>query len=387
MDLANMPQLIFWLSLFSVYYVYHGYRLFLELALFFMKKKDLAEETSGSAVPSVTVLVTVHNEEKGIGEKIDNILEQGYPEQQLEILVASDGSTDATDSIVESRARNVSNVRLFRPANRKGKTDTQNQAIGHARGSIIIFTDCDTLFSKDFLVNLVHAFVRQDVGCATGRLFFLGEQENSISTSQGYYWNYETRLRELESELGVLAVASGACMAVRKELFRPMEAAYGEDCILPLDVVLQGYKVVHVPDAIAYDRMPSTVSGEFRARVRMTLRNWQGTWARAELLNPFHYPAYSWALWSHKILRWLSPYLLVALALSTAMLASRSPIFQAVYYGLWSLFFAGIIGYVVQRWKIQVPLVGAIYSFLLANAGFFFGTIQAALGRKITKYN
>ena len=383
-----MIQLVFWLSLFSVYYVYHGYRVFLELALLFMKNTtDLAEETKESAVPFVTVLVTVHNEEKGIGEKIDNILEQDYPQQQFEVLVASDGSTDATDSIVESRAQNVPRVRLFRPANRKGKTDTQNEAVTHARGSIIIFTDCDTFFSDDFLAKLVHAFARQDVGCATGRLFFLGEHENTISTSQGYYWNYEIRIRELESKLGVLAVASGACMAVRKELFRPMKAAYGEDCILPLDVVLQGYKVVHVPDAIAYDRMPATVSGEFRTRVRMTLRNWQGTWARAELLNPFRYPAYSWALWSHKILRWLSPYLLIALTVSSVMLAGRSPIFLSVYYGLWSLFFAGIIGYIVQRQKIKVPLFGMVYSFLLANAGFFLGTIQAVLGRKITKYN
>ena len=383
-----MIHVVFWISLFSVYYVYHGYGVLLDLALFFIKNKtDLDWKTTETAVPFVTVLVTVHNEEKGIGKKIDNILEQDYPQQQFEILVASDGSTDATDSIVESRTRKVPSVRLFRPVNRKGKTDTQNQAIAYARGSIIIFTDCDTVFSKDFLAKLVHAFARQDVGCATGRLFFLGEQENSISTSQGYYWNYETRLRELESNLGVLAVASGACMAVRKELFRPMEAAYGEDCILPLDVILQGYKVVHVPDAIAYDRMPATASGEFRTRVRMTLRNWQGTWARAELLNPFRYPAYSWALWSHKVLRWLSPYLLIALALSSVMLAGRSPIFLLVYYGLWILFFAGIIGYVMQRQKTEVPLVGTVYSFILANAGFFFGTIQAVLGRKITKYN
>ncbi|MFP7753263.1 glycosyltransferase [Thermodesulfobacteriota bacterium B35] len=383
-----MLEIIFSVSLFVLYYVYSGYRLFLMLVLAIQKnqgdKAFLGEKFV--ELPLVTVLVTVYNEQDGIASKLDNLLEQNYPQQRLEIIVASDGSTDATDSIVSDYVRRFPNIHLFCPQCRKGKTDTQNQAIEHSSGSIIVFTDCDTVFSSNFLVNIIRVFIAEEVGCASGELFFQSEKDSSISANQGYYWRYEISLRRLESALGILAVASGACMAVRRDLFRPMEAAYGEDCVIPLDVVLQGYRVVHVDEATAYDRMPATPAGEFRTRVRMTLRNWQGTWSRGELLNPFRHPRYAWALWSHKVLRWLSPYFFLTVVVVSVLLAPGSWFFQWVCFALCVLFLAGIIGYLAQRHQVAVPLVGTAYSFLLANAGFLQGTMMAVLGRKITRY-
>ena len=175
-------------------------------------------------------------------------------------------------------------------------------------GPVVIFTDAGSRFEPDFIRRIVAVFSDPSVGAADGHLLFTSDNDNQIAQSQGFYWRYELSLREAESRLGILAVASGACLAVRKQVFRRMDLSIGEDCIVPLDVVTQGLRVVHVPEAIAYDAMENDPEREFRTRVRMTLRNWQGTWSRPQLLNPYKYPGYAFALWSHKLFRWLSPF-------------------------------------------------------------------------------
>lgn len=166
-----------------------------------------------------------------------------------------------------------------------------------------------------------------------------------------------------------------------------MDAAYGEDCVVPLDVVLQGFRMVHAEDAFAYDKMDSSPAGEFQTRVRMTLRNWQGTWSRSELLNPLRHPGYAFALWSHKILRWLSPVFLICATISVLLLAiNGSPFFIVVGAGLLVFYGSGLIGWVAERKGIRLPLLSTIFSFLLANLGFLGGLWKALKGRRVTAY-
>lgn len=376
-------SILFWIALILLYYLYDGYLRLLQVTAFFFGKKNhtLVPQVS---LPSVTVLITVYNEAAHISDKLKNVLESDYPQSLLKVLVASDGSTDRTDEIVN--ALDDSRVRLFRPEERKGKTDTQNQAIALIDSDIIVFTDADTRFDGKFLRQLVIPFEDAEVGCVDGHLLFLRE-DNSLSQSQGFYWNYELMLRSLESQLGILAVASGASLAVRRQNYRPMEAAYGEDCIIPLDVVLQGKRVVHAGNAVAYDQMPSSTQSEFRTRVRMTLRNWQGTWSRPAILNPLVHPGYAFALWSHKILRWLSPLFLILLTVSVLGVALLgSFLFAGVSLGLLLFYGAGFVGFFLEKKGKKFPLIGTVYSFQLANLGFMVGVWRALKGEKVTTY-
>ncbi len=380
-----MIEAIFWISTVIVLYIYWGYGAVLTL----LPARDgtRAPARKPGRPPSVTVLVTAFNEADVIESKIQNILEQDYPADKLELLVASDMSTDGTDDIV-SRHEDE-RVRLFRPAHSKGKTDTQNQAIRLARGEIIIFTDAETRFDTEFIKATVEHYNNPAVGGTVGKLLFVSEgSDNShISDNQGAYWKYELRLRSEESRLGILAVASGACMSVRKSLFVPMNPAFGEDCVVPLDVVQAGRLWVYVPDAVAYDRMASDSAGEFRARVRMTLRNWQGTWAYPGLLNPVRNPGYAWALWSHKILRWLSPFFIIISVVTALFLAGRSGLYATAATGLTALVAAAAFGWLADRKNMKVPsVIGSVYSFALANAGFLVGVTRAILGSQITRY-
>lgn len=383
MSMSTTLEIIFWLSIFCLLYVYQGYLWVLRLvALIVERKPAQALPPAVEEWPSVTVLLTVHNEENKIGDRLRDILECDYPPDKLEILVASDGSTDGTAGVVK-RWEGKAAVRMYE-GERAGKTETQNQAIRLTTGQIILFTDVDTKFDVDFLRAMARAFLDEKVGLAVAKLLFLSSG-NSISRSQGFYWNYETKLREEESRLGILAVASGQCMAVRAGLLRPMEPFVGEDCIVPLDVVLQGFKCVQVEAALAYDVMESQPEKEFRTRVRMTLRNWVGTWLRPDLLNLFRHPGYAFALWSHKLLRWLSPLFLICATVSVLLLAVE-PLYSVLAILAGGFYLAALIGGVGEKSGRKIPLVSAAYGFLVANLGFMIGLFKAWTGHRIVTY-
>ena len=371
-----------------IIYAFDGYLRILKLLVHFrsgLNKNNNANQASNDEL-TVTILLTVFNEGDNVVEKITDLLKQDYPREKLTILVASDGSTDNTDQLVQDYQH--PQVQLFRPQLRQGKSDTQNQAIATIDTDIVLFTDCDTRFKAGFIKELMKPFREKSVGCTSGLLLFRNAKNSNIASSQSRYWNYELQIRELESQLGILAVATGACMAVRLNLFKAFSKTYGEDCIVPLDTVLAGYWVKHVKTAIAYDKTPETQRTEFKARVRMTLRNWQGTWSRADLLNPLKYPGYAFSLWSHKILRWLTPVWLILLTILSFIAAFHSLFGLTVFVLLMVLYGLAIYGFFAEKHNWKMPrLVNLAYSFMLANVGFLVGLWQAMTGRHITIYS
>lgn len=382
--LENISLVLFVISTSVVLYAFWGYEKLLLLLSKLIRRPGSNSETD-TRIPTVSVLLAVHNEAPIVVSRLNNILASDYPGAKLDIVVASDGSDDPTERLVKDYRD--SRVSLYRTGNRLGKTEAQNRAIGIAKGEIVVFTDADTVFEKQFLQRLVRAFKDSSVGCATGRLEF-GTQGGGISQNQGRYWSYELRLRELESRLGILAVASGPVMAIRKSLFRPMDQHYGEDCVLPLDIVGQRRLVKHVDDAVAYDKMPASTAGELQARTRMTLRNWQGTFSRRDLLNPLLNPRYSFSLLSHKILRWLTPFFVLTATASAAVLSLHDRIYWVLLGPVLLCYITGWMGFVAHRRGFALPIADTVYSFALANLGFLLGVVRALFTKSVvTRYN
>lgn len=380
-----IESIISLISLAMLVYIYGGYFLILKLLAYSCPALNSSiAQLNENELPLITVLVTVFNEASVIEARVKNILACCYPKEKIEVIVASDGSTDGTDEIVKKW--HDKRVRLFRPNHRTGKTDTQNQAVKIAHGEIIVFTDADTRFDENFLLAIAQPFADARVGGVDGHLLFTNDPGSPISQSQNGYWRQELAIRGYESRLGILAVASGACLAIRRCLFRPMTATVGEDCLIPLDIVDQGFMMVHVNNALAYDRMPSDANNEFRTRIRMTLRNWQGTWMYPNLLNIMKYPGVAFALWSHKILRWLSPFFLIGWILFGLININSS--FPTALLGWFALAFVflAVIGFISIQWHHKIPIFGSVYSFCLANAGFLIGVLKAVLGKRITSY-
>jgi cellulose synthase/poly-beta-1,6-N-acetylglucosamine synthase-like glycosyltransferase len=338
----------------------------------------------------VTVLLTVYNEEDQITERLKNILDSDYPQKSLNVVVASDGSTDTTDEKV--KAFDSPNVFLVRPSSRNGKTATQNYALKFTDGEIIIITDADTRFDSACIKNLVLPFSDNNVGGVGGHLLFGLDAGSPISQSQGAYWRQELRLRQCESLLGILAVASGPILAVRRKIFPTMVETVGEDCLIPLEVVSKGYTMKHQATALAYDRMDNGARQEFRTRARMTQRNWQGTWMYPDLLNPFKNFGVALALWNHKVLRWLSPFFLIAWIFSSFAVVIQSsmeyiiPIaLAASYCGLFFCILA-TLGFLFHLMGKNMLFGSSVWTFCLANLGFFVGVLKGSLGQKIKAY-
>jgi len=385
-----MLWIVYTCSIALLYWVYDGYGRFLRLAVAI---RDLLRRSSSRAdaaeytLPSLTVLLTVHNEEAVVRSRLDNVLACDYPVDSLRILVASDGSTDATGDIVRELMRDEPRVELFE-TDGLGKTATQNLAIQQISADLVVFTDADIRFDPMFLRHAALRFADPHVGAVDGRLHYDDGSQDALAQGQGYYWNYEHLVRQKESELGLLAVVAGACFAVRRELLQPMDPSIGEDCIVPLDVVSQSSRVIHEPRAVAWDSFDLGNGFAFRRRIRMTLRNWQGTWTRPRLLNPFLHPGYAFALWSHKLLRWLSPVFVVAAFVSSGVLAITATSVASVlaFLPMCGLFTLACVGWTSQQVGIRIPGAGAAFSFLLANLAFLVGVFRAVTGHRVRRY-
>jgi len=333
--------------------------------------------------PLVSIIIPVHNEEQRITAKLKNCLKLLYPHDQLEIIVASDGSTDDTEDIVRAFIARDSRIRLM-TSNRLGKSGVQNLAAAQARGQMLFFTDANTAATPGTLRMMVDDFADPAVGLVTATVHF-GHPEDDVEKGQGFYWRYELFLRAAESDLGILATGSGQALLVRREFFRPLPPFYGDDCIMPLDVRLQGHKVMQNPNAIVLDTMPHSIEGELRARIRMTARNWTGTLARPAILNPLRFPLTALGLVSHKLLRWLTPFFLAIAFLSNALLALQGRLVLLALLQL-GFYLSAFIGWTLARKQRPAGIFGYPFSFCLANVGFMLGMLRAFRNQKIVAY-
>ena len=378
----TVVSFLFWLSLGFVIHVWVGYPLLVfALASIFSRKHTRSVHASD---PFVSVIVPVHNEEQKIASKLRDCLELLYPQDRLEIIVASDGSTDGTEEIVRSFAAQDSRIQWLQSDSRLGKSGVQNLAVEHARGDVLFFTDANTAVPPGALRTMVANLADPKVGLSTATVLF-GHPEDAVEKGQGFYWRYELFLRSAESDVGILATGSGQALLVRRELFRPLPNCYGDDCIIPLDVRAQGYRVVQDREAKVFDAMPHSIEGELRARIRMTARNWTGTLSRPAVLNPLAFPLTSLGLISHKLLRWLTPFFLALILVCNSLLT-----LQGRFVLLWWLqvvfYLSALIGWALARKQRPAWVFGYSFSFCLANVGFLLGMVKAFRNQKIVAY-
>lgn len=364
-----------------VAYTWVGYPALLWTATRLWKRKP---KRAGHEFPSISIVVACYNEESRIAAKLNDCLALQYPAEKMEILVGSDGSTDGTEQIAEQFAAREPQIKLVRTTGRAGKSGAQNLAAALACGDIILFTDAETETRPNLLQQLAEDFADPNVGLVAPVVQF-GRADDPVSKGQGSYWRFELFLRQLESDLGMLATASGAAFAVRRESFRPIPLEYGDDCIVPLDVCLQGYKILQDRRCVVSDVMPHSINGELRTRVRMTARNWSGILCRPALLNPFQFPGIAWGLISHKFLRWMTPLFLLAVFLANGWLVYNRrmvPLFilQSCFY------LAAFIGWRRSGRDRCERIFGYPFAFCLANLGFLLGIVKSIRGQKMLAY-
>ena len=311
----------FWVAVALLSYAQLGYPLLLWVLA--RLRRGRTGRPASDHLPSVSVIVAAYQEEAVIGGRVRNLLELDYPRDRLEVIVACDGSPDAT----AARAREAgADVVLELP--RAGKVRTQDTAVERARGEIVAFGDANADWEPGALRALVAPFTDPDVGYACGQLRFV---EDKGTNPEGLYWRYETALRALESRLASVTAGNGAIYATRRESYLRVHPIMGHDLSFPFNMVKRGWRAVYAADARATERMVPTIEGEFARKRRMMSHTWPIV-VRGGLLSPRGYgPLYALMIASHRVLRYLTPFLhLVALVANAALVAlGAGPLYVA----------------------------------------------------------
>jgi cellulose synthase/poly-beta-1,6-N-acetylglucosamine synthase-like glycosyltransferase len=313
-------EIAFWLSAGLLVYAQLGYPLLLSLLARLVRTRT-AEPATGT--PSVSLIVAAYDESEFIADKVTNALDLDYPRERLEVIVASDGSTDAT--VAEARRAGADLV-LDLP--RGGKIRAQDAAVARARGDLVAFSDANARWDPDALTALVLAFADPRVGYACGQVAFTND---GGTNQEGLYWRYEMALRGLESRLGSITAGNGAIYATRREAYIEVDPVMGHDLSFPFNMVKRGWRAVYVPDARATEKMVPSIEGEFARKRRMMSHAWPIV-VRGGLLSPRGYPPlYALMIASHRVLRYLAPFLHVLALITSAALLGEGPVYVAAF--------------------------------------------------------
>ena len=371
-------EAVFWLAAAAVFYSYGGYPLLLALAA---RLRPAPPVRRGDEAKPLSVVIVAHNEQEQIGRKLDNCLSLDYPPDRLEVLVASDGSTDLTEEIVERRVSE--RVRLLRLPGPAGKPSALNAAAAEARGEILLLCDARQELDRGAARALVANFADPSVGAVSGELLFRPSDGSAGLEGVGLYWTYEKWIRRTESRFDSTVGVTGAICAMRRALYRPLDPrTILDDVALPMSVAQAGYRVVFEPAAIAYDRAPEDPRKEYRRKVRTLAGNYQLVALRPDLLNPFRNRLF-FQLVSHKLSRLAVPWcLLLMLGVSGVLAARGSLLFAWLLAAQCAFYLMAWVGWWLKRGGRAVRLLSVPYSLTLLNiaaAEAFFGFL---LGRE-----
>jgi cellulose synthase/poly-beta-1,6-N-acetylglucosamine synthase-like glycosyltransferase len=321
--------------------------------------------------PTVSIIVSAYNEEQVIRDRLRNLLELDYPRERLEFLIGSDGSSDLTARIVESYADGA--MRLVAFPERRGKASVVNDLVARARGDVVILTDANTFFQPDAVRALVTALWRHPTACAVVGCLEL-RSPTAAGNLDGTYWRYETWLKTLESHFGSVLGANGAIYAFHRARYRPLPGeAIVDDFLIPMLMRLDGGgEVFFVPAACAYETSPTQVRHELRRRVRIGAGDLQALLWTWRLLLPWK-GMVAFSYFSHKVLRWLGPWLLLT-GFAANLFLLGSPFFKWLFLGQLAFYGLGVFAPVVRS------AASAARYFIALNAGLGLGFVRFALG-------
>lgn len=366
-----MVEFVFWFSLFALGYTYCGYP-FVLWVWARIGPCQVSQVRKESIVPSVSIVIAARNEEQHIARRIEDCLNVDYPADRVEVIVISDGSTDGTVDIIQRYAGH--RVRPVILLDRLGKAAALNHGVAEARGEIILFTDARQTFDKSAVRELVVGFCDPRVGAVSGELVLVEGQGGAPLHDAGLYWRYEKGIRKAESRIDSVIGATGAIYGIRKALFVPLPTGtILDDVMIPMRIVLQGYRVVFEEKAVAYDALSTNIEQEFRRKVRTLAGNYQLFRLMPELWSPFQNRLLFQYL-SHKVTRLLAPFGLLALLASSVLLASGpyavARWLQIVFYCLaW-------VGWHMRRFAWRIPLTSVPLTFVMLNYAAVLGLVR-----------
>jgi cellulose synthase/poly-beta-1,6-N-acetylglucosamine synthase-like glycosyltransferase len=366
-------RLIFWTSAALIVYTYVGYPALLWLLQFAFRKPV----RKAAIEPGISLLISAYNEAQVIASKVRNSLALDYPPEKLEIVVASDGSTDDTATIVRALAQQEGGgrIRLLEFSENRGKISALNDSVPELHGELVVFSDASSMLATDSVRQLAANFADPEVGAASGVYQVLNTDGAKLGRQEDLYWKYETFLKLQEAKLGTLTGAHGSLYAMRRALYPfPPARTINDDFVIPTSVLRRGYRIAYEPQAVAYEEAQEMEG--FGRRVRISAGNLSQLRAMAEFFWPPR-PFLLFCFLSHKAARLLVPFAMIALAVASAMLW-QLPFYRWLGLAQIAFYVAATLGaFRLLPWKpLRLP-----YYFCMINASLFVSIFYLLTGR------
>lgn len=378
-------------GIFIIFYSYAGYGLLVWLLLkartLIKKPATITAKANPTLLPAdlpdVTLIVAAFNEESFIVEKIKNSLALDYPADKLQLILITDGSTDATPQLVAGFDR----IHLLHQPERKGKVAAMHRAMSYVKTPIVIFSDANTLLNPESIRNIARHYSDERTGGVAGEKKIMATGNDKIAgIGEGLYWKYESLLKRLDSDLYTVVGAAGELFSIRTALYEPVgEDTLLDDFVISLKVCRRGYRVQYEPNAYALEMPSSSLQEERKRKIRISAGAFQSMAMLKGLLNVFKYPMLSFQYISHRVLRWtLCPLLLPILFFLNAIIAIEDPsvFFRLLFAAQIAFYAAATAGWLLANRNIKSKLLYVPYYFFFINVSLYQGFFRYRKGRQ-----
>lgn len=377
-----IPFIIFWISILLLAHSYLLYPIILQL-LARNKKLKLKAFVQSDKLPFVSIIMSVHNEEMVIVEKIRSIYYTLYPMDKFEVLVGSDASSDGTNRICRVYKKNYPGFRFFEFSERQGKPAVINSLVNEARGQILIMTDAKVFFTIDTIFELVKYFKEEKTAIVGGNILNEQVRRDGISRQEKAFMSRELQIKYYEGLLwGKTIGVYGAIYAMRKDYWEPVPAGYSvDDFFITMTVLRRKGQAILNPDAITRENVPNLLATEFRRKVRISSGNFQNLHHfRACLWPPF--TSLAFAFFSHKVIRWIGPFLILLLFASNSMLLDQGLFYSISFFTQLILFILPLFDLFLRKIDVHVVLLRFVTHFFAMNAALLAGFFKHLFGIK-----
>lgn len=362
-----------WLAIFVIclLLLIHSYGIF---PIWMMSKEaKVSIQEYPAYQPRVAIIVAAYNEEAVIHQKIQTTLDTDYPKDKLEIWIGSDCSNDNTDSIIADFASKDDRVKPVYFKERTGKPGILNTIVPKIQADVLILSDADTFFRPQTIPELVKPFSQQQIGGVQADINSYIKKGEEIGQAEKIYNDREFRIKKGESYYGSVIGAYGACYAIRKDLYQPIpQGFYVDDFYIFMKILTEGYHTIFASKAICDMEVSGKTSIQFKRKVRISEGNFQNFFAFNHFMNPFQsFPQF--AFFSHKVIRWIGPFLMLIILLSNIFLALHGRIFEVLLAGQGLFYSVGLLDLLISQASINIKLFRYIRHFILMNSALLVG--------------
>lgn len=379
-----MMKIIFWISVGLVFYTFFGYGI---LLYFLVSIKRLfatgRRKVSGfEELPTCTLIVAAYNEADFIEQKIANTLQLNYPEDKLELIFVTDGSSDNTPELVAK----YPGIKLLHSPERRGKISAVHRAIEQVTSEVIVFTDANTFLNQDALALICRHYADEKVGAIAGEKRVMIDETADATAGEGFYWKYESKLKQWDSELYSVVGAAGELFSIRKSLYEPVQPnSVLDDFMISMRIAEKGYVIVYEPEAYAQETSSANIKEELKRKVRIAAGGIQSVIWLSSLLNPFKYPVLSFQYISHRVLRWtITPFLMMlSFVLNICIVLNEvSTIYVVLLAGQVLFYLSAYLGKLMEARKLRIKILFIPYYFCVMNYAVLAGLFRYFFGEQ-----